>query len=60
MEGSVLVQVCFEYNIPFVIICTISDDANENSVIDFNEFISQVASKFSLYIIKKFIKQLRF
>lgn len=56
MEGAAVAQVCFEYDIPFVIIRTISDAANENSVIDFNEFISQVASKFGLEIIKKLTK----
>ncbi|REH00188.1 5'-methylthioadenosine/adenosylhomocysteine nucleosidase [Flavobacterium aquicola] len=56
MEGAAVAQVCFEYGIPFVIIRTISDAANENSVIDFNEFISQVASKFGLEIIKKLTK----
>nr|WP_315195382.1 5'-methylthioadenosine/adenosylhomocysteine nucleosidase [uncultured Flavobacterium sp.] len=56
MEGAAVAQVCFEYDIPYVIIRTISDVANENSVVDFNEFVSQVASKFGLEIIQKLIK----
>lgn len=56
MEGAAVAQVCFEYNIPFVVIRTISDEANENSVVDFKEFVSQVASKFGVEIIKKMIK----
>jgi adenosylhomocysteine nucleosidase len=56
MEGASVAQVCFEYNIPYVIIRTISDKANDNSVIDFKEFVSQVASKFGVEIIKKIIK----
>ena len=56
MEGAAVAQVCFEYDIPYVIIRTISDVANENSVVDFNEFVSQVASKFGVEIIQKLIK----
>jgi len=56
MEGAAVAQVCFEYDIPYVVIRTISDAANENSVVDFNEFVSQVASKFGLEIIQKLVK----
>jgi adenosylhomocysteine nucleosidase len=56
MEGAAVAQVCFEYNIPFVIIRTISDTANESSPIDFNEFVNQVASKFGVAIIQALIK----
>jgi adenosylhomocysteine nucleosidase len=56
MEGAAVAQVCFEYNIPFVIIRTISDTANESSAIDFNEFVNQVASKFGVAIIQALIK----
>lgn len=56
MEGAAVAQVCFEYNVPFVIVRTISDSANESSCIDFNEFVSQVASKFGIAIIQALIK----
>lgn len=56
MEGASVAQVCFEYNIPFVVIRTISDTANENSVVDFNKFVSQIASKFGVEIIQQLIK----
>jgi adenosylhomocysteine nucleosidase len=55
MVGAVA-QVCFEYKIPYVIIHTISDEANENSIIDFNEFVTHVVSKFGVAIIKKLIQ----
>lgn len=57
MEGAAVAQVCFEYGIPYVVIRTISDKANDNSVIDFNEFVSQVASRFGVEIIKKMLKK---
>ncbi|WP_348797623.1 5'-methylthioadenosine/adenosylhomocysteine nucleosidase [Flavobacterium adhaerens] len=56
MEGAAVAQVCFEYNIPFVIVRIISDSANDNSVIDFNEFVTKVASKFGLAIVLKLLK----
>ena len=52
MEGAAVAQVCFEYEIPFLIIRTISDSANENSLIDFPLFIKDIASKYSKEIIK--------
>ena len=57
MEGAAVAQVCFEYNIPYVVIRTISDEANDNSVVDFKEFVSQVASRFGVEIIKKMLKK---
>ncbi|PZX94011.1 5'-methylthioadenosine/adenosylhomocysteine nucleosidase [Flavobacterium aquariorum] len=57
MEGAAVAQVCFEYNVPYVIIRIISDEANDNSVVDFIEFVSQVASRFGVEIIKKLLKK---
>ncbi|WP_348822589.1 5'-methylthioadenosine/adenosylhomocysteine nucleosidase [Flavobacterium aestuarii] len=55
MEGAAVAQVCFEYNIPFVIIRIISDTANENSFVEFQQFVSEVASIFGVEIIHKLI-----
>jgi len=57
MEGAAVAQVCFEYQIPYVIIRTISDGANDDSVVDFKEFVAQVASKFGVEIIKHLLKE---
>ena len=35
MEGAAVAQVCFEFGIPFAIVRTISDNANEDSPVDF-------------------------
>jgi len=56
MEGAAVAQVCFEYEIPYVVIRIISDAANENSVVDFNEFVSQIASIFGVEIIRSLVK----
>lgn len=58
MEGAAVAQVCFEYHIPFTIIRTISDAADENAGIDFPSFIENVASKYSMEIIKLYFQNL--
>jgi adenosylhomocysteine nucleosidase len=52
MEGAAVAQVCFEYSIPFSIIRTISDAADEKSHVDFPSFIKEISSKYSLEIVK--------
>ena len=52
MEGAAVAQVCFEYDIPFTIIRTISDAANDESHLDFPAFIQNIASKYSTEIIR--------
>ena len=52
MEGAAVAQVCYEYDIPFTIIRTISDVADEKSHIDFPAFIKEISSNYSLVIIK--------
>lgn len=54
MEGAAVAQVCYEYAIPFTIIRTISDVADEKAPIGFPAFIKSVASKYSVEIIKSY------
>ncbi len=56
MEGAAVAQVCCEYSIPFTVIRTISDQADESSSVDFNAFIKQIASRYSVEIITNLIK----
>lgn len=58
MEGAAVAQVCYEYEIPFSIIRTISDTADDNSHIDFPSFIKKISSKYAAEIIKNRYKQL--
>lgn len=53
MEGAAVAQVCFEFGIPFTVIRTISDGANEDSPIDFMRFIDQVASRYAFHIVRR-------
>lgn len=57
MEGTAVAQVCYEYSIPFTILRTISDTAEEKSAIDFPLFIKNISNKYSVEIIKNIYKQ---
>jgi adenosylhomocysteine nucleosidase len=53
MEGAAVAQVCFEFGLPFAVIRTISDNANDNSSMDFVHFIDRVAAHYAFHIIKQ-------
>lgn len=55
MEGAAVSQICAEYEIPCVIIRTISDNANEHAPMDFNRFLTEVTSHYAKGIIKHFL-----
>ncbi len=38
MEGAAIAQVCYQQNIPFIIIRSISDTANDSAVLDFEKY----------------------
>lgn len=54
MEGAAVAQVCFEFDIPFAVIRTISDGANEESAGDFLQFIDRVAAHYAFGMLKRF------
>ncbi len=54
MEGAAVAQVCYEFAIPFAVMRTISDGANEDSAIDFTRFIEQVAARYAYGIMQRF------
>lgn len=43
MEGGAIAQVCYLNNVPFVIICAISDKPNETEFVDYTVFEAQAA-----------------
>lgn len=53
MEGAAVAQVCFEFGVPFSVIRTISDGANEASPHDFMQFIDSVASRYAFGTVKR-------
>jgi adenosylhomocysteine nucleosidase len=57
MEGAAVAQVCFEFGLPFAVIRTISDGANEQSAMAFVYFIERVASRYALHIVQRLCQQ---
>lgn len=58
MEGAAVAQVCYEYDVPFSIIRTISDAADDSAHIDFPAFIKKISSKYAAEIIKNIFNQI--
>lgn len=54
MEGAAVAQVCYELGLPFGVIRTISDNANENAATDFMRFVKSVAARYAFHIVKRF------
>lgn len=57
MEGAAVGQVCSLNNIPFLVVRTISDKANEEASLNFNEFLPKVA-KNSFAVVRHTLKNL--
>lgn len=53
MEGAAVAQVCHEFGVPFSVIRTISDNANEDSATDFLSFIKHVASVYAFHTVRR-------
>lgn len=58
MEGAAVAQVCYEYEIPFSIIRTISDESNNNAHIDFPKFAQRIASKYAHGVLREYFLSL--
>jgi len=56
MEGAAVAQVCEAYSVPFGIVRTISDAADENARHDFPRFSREIAAHYSLGILERFLQ----
>lgn len=56
MEGAAVAQVCAEHAVPFGIVRTISDAGDHNAVHDFQRFSHDIAGRYSLGILSRFVK----
>jgi len=56
MEGAAIAQVCYQYDIPFIIIRALSDIAGKDSPVTFDQFL-EIAAKNAAKIILSFINQ---
>ena len=53
MEGAAVAQVCFDFDVPFAAVRTISDRADDQAHVDFPTFVAEVASGYAHAIIGK-------
>jgi adenosylhomocysteine nucleosidase len=58
MEGAAVAQICHEHGVPFSIVRTISDSADEAAVLDFPHFLQNVAGPYALGVVSGFLKNL--
>ncbi|MDI1257658.1 5'-methylthioadenosine/adenosylhomocysteine nucleosidase [Aquabacterium sp.] len=58
MEGAALAQVCHDFDVPFAVIRTISDRADDAAHVDFQRFVLEVASRYSLAVVKAVLERL--
>lgn len=58
MEGAAVAQVAHAYDLPFIVIRTISDKADDNAIIDFPRFLEQIASHFTAGVVVNYLKEL--
>jgi adenosylhomocysteine nucleosidase len=58
MEGAAVAQACYELDVPFAVIRSISDNANENAATDFMRFVKSVAAQYAFHIIRRFCFQI--
>ncbi|MBC3882975.1 5'-methylthioadenosine/adenosylhomocysteine nucleosidase [Undibacterium sp. LX40W] len=59
MEGAAIAQVCHDFGIPFAVVRTISDSANDNALHDFKEFIEKIAAPYSIGILKSYFELIK-
>jgi adenosylhomocysteine nucleosidase len=57
MEGAAVAQVCEEYAVPFAIVRTLSDSADENAPQDFQRFSREISGHYSLGILARFVRE---
>jgi adenosylhomocysteine nucleosidase len=57
MEGAAVAQVCADYGVPFAALRTISDRADDDAHADFNRFIQEVASRYSLAMLSAWLQK---
>ncbi len=58
MEGAALAQVCHDLDVPFAVVRTISDRADDSAHLDFGRFVEEVASRYSLAIVRRWLRDL--
>lgn len=50
MEGAAIAQVCHQFNLPFVVIRSLSDNANNDSPVDFDTYLAKAGHHSALMV----------
>jgi len=58
MEGAAIAQVCQDFEVPFSVVRTISDSADDEAHVDFPKFIEEVAQVYSLGILRSLFQSM--
>lgn len=56
MEGAALAQVCHAFGVPFAVVRTISDRADDTAHVDFGRFVEEVARHVALDIVRGILR----
>jgi adenosylhomocysteine nucleosidase len=56
MEGAALAQVCFDFGLPFAVVRTVSDRADDSAHVDFMRFVDAIASRYTVEIVRRFLR----
>ncbi len=56
MEGAAIAQVCMDLALPFAVVRTISDRADDAAHVDFMRFVSDVAQRYSSAIVAQVLR----
>ena len=56
MEGAAFAQVCHDCGVPFAAVRTMSDRADDDATVDFNRFLTEVASHYSAHIVDNWLR----
>ncbi len=59
MEGAALAQVCHDFGVPCAVVRTVSDRADDDAHVDFNRFVADVASRYTLALVRRWLRSLR-
>jgi adenosylhomocysteine nucleosidase len=57
MEGAAVAQVCHDHGLPFAVVRTISDRADDHAPVDFTAFIRHIASRYAAALIGGYLAQ---
>jgi adenosylhomocysteine nucleosidase len=58
MEGAAVAQVCADFGVPFAVVRTVSDRADDSAHVDFNRFLAEVASEMTRAIVQHALARL--